>query len=81
MEVQTINAGGVFFDYSQSARFTVENQSTTFQQHFKLAKQTMKPTEYQIKLENGYIETYRFFYHMKLRQSEENQQEGSLCEI
>ncbi|MET4561994.1 diguanylate cyclase (GGDEF)-like protein [Lysinibacillus parviboronicapiens] len=60
LEVQTINAGGIFFDYSQSARFTVENQSTTFQQHFKLAKQTMKPTEYQIKLENGYIETYRF---------------------
>lgn len=59
LEVQTINAGGVFFD-SKSRKITVNDQSKIFQEHFKLAKKTMKPTEYQKKLKNGYIETYRF---------------------
>ncbi|EON71599.1 GGDEF domain-containing protein [Lysinibacillus sphaericus] len=60
LEVHTISAGGVFFANSNSARTTVKDQSQTFQDHYKLAKQTMKSTEYRIKLKNGYIETYRF---------------------
>ena len=60
LEVQTINAGGVFFSDTESTRITVEQQSQQFQQHFKEALRTMKPTEYQRKLANGYIETNRF---------------------
>ncbi|QDP99821.1 GGDEF domain-containing protein [Lysinibacillus fusiformis] len=60
LQVQTIGPGGVFFANSQSKRITVKNQSQTFQDHYMLAKQTMQSTEYQKKLKNGYIETYRF---------------------
>jgi len=60
LDVQTINAGGVFFSDTESTRITVEHQSQPFQQHFKEALRTMKPTEYQRKLANGYIETNRF---------------------
>ncbi|MFC9541907.1 diguanylate cyclase [Lysinibacillus sp. NPDC056959] len=59
LEVQTITAGGVFFEDSKS-RKTVNDQSKIFQEHYKLAKETMKPTEYQKEFENGYIEKYRF---------------------
>ncbi|MFF2174892.1 GGDEF domain-containing protein [Lysinibacillus sp. NPDC058147] len=60
LEVQTINAGGVFFDNSKSRKITVSDQSKMFQEHFKLARNTMEPTEYQKEFKNGYIETYRF---------------------
>ncbi|MEB2302375.1 GGDEF domain-containing protein [Lysinibacillus xylanilyticus] len=59
LEVQTISAGGIFFDDSKS-RKTVKDQSEIFQEHFELAKKTMKPTEYEKKFKNGYIERYRF---------------------
>jgi len=60
LEVQTINAGGVFFDDSKSREITVNDQSKMFQEHFEQAKKTMKPTEYQKEFKNGYIEKYRF---------------------
>lgn len=60
IEVQTINAGGVFFDDSKSKKITVNDKSKMFQEHFELAKKTMKPTEYQTEFKNGYIEKYRF---------------------
>ncbi|MFJ7888954.1 diguanylate cyclase [Lysinibacillus xylanilyticus] len=60
LEVQTINAGGVFFDDSKSRKITVNDQSKMFQEHFEQAKITMKPTEYQKEFKNGYIEKYRF---------------------
>ncbi|KOP72740.1 hypothetical protein AMS59_17725 [Lysinibacillus sp. FJAT-14745] len=60
LEVQAINAVGVFFDDSKSRKITVNDQSKMFQEHFELAKKTMKPTEYQKEFENGYIEKYRF---------------------
>ncbi|MCL1701009.1 GGDEF domain-containing protein [Lysinibacillus sp. Bpr_S20] len=71
LEVQTINAGGVFFD--DSRKKTVNDQSEIFQEHFMLAKKTMKPTEYQKKFKNGYIERYRFLPY----QAEENRGESS----
>ncbi|MDM5249822.1 GGDEF domain-containing protein [Lysinibacillus sp. G4S2] len=60
IEVQTINAGGVFFDDSKSSKITVKDQSEKFQEHFELAKNTMKPTEFQKEFKDGYIEKYRF---------------------
>lgn len=60
LEVQTINAGGVFFDDSKSREITVNDQSKMFQEHFEQAKKTMKPTEYQKEFKNGYIEKYHF---------------------
>ncbi|KOS64308.1 GGDEF domain-containing protein [Lysinibacillus agricola] len=60
IEVQTINAGGVFFDDFKSRKITVKEQSKIFQEHFELAKKTMKPTEFQKEFRNGYIEKYRF---------------------
>lgn len=60
LEVQTINAGGVFFDYSKASKTTVKDQSEKFQEHFELARITMQPTEFQEEFQNGYIEKYRF---------------------
>lgn len=60
VEVQTINAGGVFFDDSSLKKITVKDQSKQFQKYFELAKKTMEPVEYQKALANGYLETHRF---------------------
>ncbi|KPN88777.1 GGDEF domain-containing protein [Lysinibacillus sp. ZYM-1] len=60
VEVQTINAGGVFFNDSKSKRITVQEQSQQFQKYFELAKKKMKPMEYQKELDHGYIETHLF---------------------
>lgn len=60
LDLRTINAGGIFFSDTDAAGTTVKNQSKKFQEHFKVALQTMKPSEYQQELGNGYIETYRF---------------------
>jgi len=60
LEVQTINAGGVYFDDSKPVKITVKDQPAIFQEHFELAIQSMKPTEFQKKYSNGYIEKYRF---------------------
>ncbi|MFM9532783.1 diguanylate cyclase [Lysinibacillus sp. IITD104] len=60
VDVQAINAGGVFFNDSRSKRITVQEQSKKFQKYFELAKKTMEPVEYEKVLDNGYIETHRF---------------------
>lgn len=60
LEVKTINAGGIFLDDSQDTRIVVSDQSELFQKYYKKAKQTMQPTEYKTKLEDGYVETVRF---------------------
>lgn len=60
LAVKTINSGGVFLDDSQDTRIVVTDQSELFQKYYKKAKQTMKPTEYKKRLENGYVETFRF---------------------
>ncbi|GLC88183.1 GGDEF domain-containing protein [Lysinibacillus piscis] len=60
LEIQTINAGGVFFNDSNAVAITVQDQSAEFQKQYQLAKTTMYPAEYQKKFNNGYVETYRF---------------------
>ncbi|WP_155592702.1 GGDEF domain-containing protein [Lysinibacillus cavernae] len=60
VEVQTINAGGVFFDDSKSNKITVKDQSKQFQKYFKKARGKMEPVEYQRAFKNGYIETNLF---------------------
>lgn len=60
IEVKTINAGGIFLDDSQGTRIAVSDQSELFQEYYKKARKTMKPTEYKKKLKNGYVETFRF---------------------
>lgn len=59
VEVQTINAGGVFFDNSRTKRNNVQDQSKQFQKYFELAKKKMEPVEYQT-LNQSYIETHLF---------------------
>ncbi|WP_338651753.1 GGDEF domain-containing protein [Lysinibacillus sp. Y5S-8] len=60
VEVQIINAGGVFFDDSRLKKITVRDQSKQFQQYFELAKKKMEPVEFQKALHHGYIETHLF---------------------
>ena len=60
IEVKTINVGGIFFNDSQDTRIAVSDQSELFQEYYKKARKTMKPTEYKKELENGYVETFRF---------------------
>lgn len=59
VEVQTINAGGVFFDNSRTKRNNVQDHSEQFQKYFELAKKKMEPVEYQT-LDHSYIETHLF---------------------
>lgn len=59
VEVQTINAGGVFFDNSRTKRNNVQDHSKQFQKYFELAKKKMEPVEYQT-LDHSYIETHLF---------------------
>lgn len=60
MDIQTINAGGVFFSNSKAKRITVQDQSELFQQYFGLALKKMKPVEYQKTLDHGLTETHLF---------------------
>ncbi|MFJ7731027.1 diguanylate cyclase [Lysinibacillus sp. NPDC097231] len=60
IDVQTISAGGVFFDDSKGSRNTIKDQSEVFQKNFELARKTMKPTDFNKKFKNDSIETYRF---------------------
>ncbi|UZM98709.1 hypothetical protein OL548_30555 [Lysinibacillus sp. MHQ-1] len=61
VEVQTISAGGVFFNDSKSKRITVQEQSEQFQKYFELARKKMQPVEYQEAFNQGYMETHLFF--------------------
>ncbi|MEF7494894.1 GGDEF domain-containing protein [Lysinibacillus sphaericus] len=60
VEVQTISAGGVFFNDSKSKRITVQEQSEQFQKYFELARKKMQPVEYQEAFNQGYMETHLF---------------------
>lgn len=60
VEVQTISAGGVFFNDSRSKRITVQEQSEQFQKYFELARKKMQPVEYQQAFNQGQIETHLF---------------------
>ncbi|MEK5232920.1 GGDEF domain-containing protein [Lysinibacillus sp. FSL K6-0232] len=60
MDIQTINAGGIFFNNAKAKRITVQDQSEQFQQYFGLALKMMKPVEYQKTLDHGLSETHLF---------------------
>ncbi|MEK4230258.1 GGDEF domain-containing protein [Solibacillus sp. FSL H8-0538] len=60
LEVQTINKGGVFLGETGHQRISVVDMPKNFQEHFELAKKTMKPTQYVVDIGDGYKETYRF---------------------
>lgn len=60
IDVQTINSGGIFLNDSTGKRISVSDMPEKFQNHFKDATQSMKPTEYVVQHEQGHQEIHRF---------------------
>ena len=60
IEVKIIHSAGYYLNGERAGSDTVKDSTPEFQAAFKKALQTFKPVQYQVKLADGYIETYRF---------------------
>ncbi|MEO4051884.1 GGDEF domain-containing protein [Solibacillus sp. CAU 1738] len=68
LEVKIINSGGFFLDDQWDVNDNIKEKSPEFQAAFKQARQTSKAVEYKIKLEDGYVETYRFIPYNSMQE-------------
>lgn len=59
-EVRILNSGGYYLDANPGEEFSIKGQSEEFKGAYNQALKSMTPIQYEKKLEDGYIKTYRF---------------------